>query len=49
MKHSRIERLRKQFDDYYIDALLVTNDKNIFYLMGFPLMAGDGALLVTKD
>lgn len=49
MKHSRIERLRKQFDDYYIDALLVTNDKNIFYLTGFPLMAGDGALLVTKD
>lgn len=49
MKNSRIERLRKQFDAYYIDALLVTNDKNIFYLTGFPLMAGDGALLVTKD
>lgn len=45
---TRIDRLRQQFDDYYIDALLVTNEKNIFYLTGFPLMEGDGALLVTK-
>lgn len=47
MTMSRIERLRRQFSDYYIDALLVTNEQNIFYLTGFPLMEGDGALLVT--
>lgn len=46
--NNRLQRLRQQFDDYYIDALLVTNEKNIFYLTGFPLMEGDGALLVTK-
>lgn len=49
MKQSRIQRLRKQFANYYIDALLVTDEKNIFYLTGFPLMQGDGALLVTKE
>ncbi len=47
MTMSRIERLRRQFSDYYIDALLVTNEQNIFYLTGFPLMEGDGALLIT--
>ncbi|MDO4902972.1 MAG: Xaa-Pro peptidase family protein [Limosilactobacillus sp.] len=46
---SRISRLQKQFDKLAIDAFLVTNQKNIFYLTGFDLMEGDGCLLVTKD
>ena len=46
---SRIERLRKKFDALYIDAFMVTNEANIFYLTGFDLMQGDGELLITKD
>lgn len=46
---SRIERLRKRFDALYIDAMLITEPTNIFYLTGFTLVPGDGALLVTKD
>lgn len=46
---SRIERLRKRFDALYIDAFMVTNEANIFYLTGFDLMQGDGELLITKD
>ncbi|MFR0597067.1 M24 family metallopeptidase [Limosilactobacillus mucosae] len=46
---SRIERLRKRFDALYIDAFLVTNEANIFYLTGFDLTQGDGELLITKD
>ena len=41
---SRIERLRKKFDASYIDAFMVTNEANIFYLTGFDLMQGDGEL-----
>lgn len=46
---TRIERLRKHFEPLSIDGLLVTEPHNIAYLTGFPLMAGDGCLLVTQD
>lgn len=46
---SRIKRLQKKFEKLYIDAFLVTDEKNIYYLTGFNLMRGDGCLLVTKD
>ena len=46
---SRIKRLQKKFEKLYIDAFLVTDEKNIYYLTGFNLMEGDGCLLVTKD
>lgn len=46
---SRITRLQKKFPKLYIDAFVVTNPQNIFYLTGFNLMAGDGYLLVTAD
>lgn len=46
---SRITRLQKQLPKLYIDAMLVTNQDNIYYLTGFKLMQGDGYLLVTAD
>lgn len=46
---SRIKRLQKKFEKLYIDAFLVTDEKNIYYLTGFNLMECDGCLLVTKD
>lgn len=46
---TRIERLQKRLPKLYIDAFLVTNHENIFYLTGFDLMEGDGYLLVTAD
>ena len=46
---SRIKRLQKKFEKLYIDAFLVTDEKNIYYLTSFNLMEGDGCLLVTKD
>lgn len=46
---TRIERLQKRLEKLYIDAFLVTNHDNIFYLTGFDLMAGDGYLLITKN
>lgn len=46
---SRISKLQGKFDDLYIDAFLVTNQQNIYYLTGFDLMQGDGCLLITRD
>ena len=46
---SRIKRLQKKFNKLYIDAFLVTNPQNIYYLTGFQLTAGDGCLLITQD
>ena len=44
---SRITKLQQKLAKLYIDAFLVTNQQNIFYLTGFNLMQGDGCLLVT--
>ena len=44
---TRIERIQQQLPSLYLDALLVTDATNIFYLTGFSLTAGDGALLIT--
>lgn len=46
---SRITRLQKRLPKLYIDAFLVTDQKNIFYLTGFNLMQGDGYLLITTN
>lgn len=46
---TRIERLQKRLAKLYIDAFLVTNHENIFYLSGFDLMEGDGYLLITAN
>lgn len=46
---TRIERLQKRLEKLYIDAFLVTNHENIFYLTGFDLLEGDGYLLITKN
>lgn len=46
---SRISKLQKNFERLYIDAFLVTDQKNIFYLTGFNLLQGDGCLLVTPQ
>lgn len=46
---TRLERLRKRFAKLYIDAMLITKEENIYYLTGFDLLQGDGALLVTAD
>ncbi|MBB1080151.1 aminopeptidase P family protein [Limosilactobacillus sp. STM2_1] len=46
---TRIERLQKKLPQLFIDAMLITDEKNIFYLTGFDLMQGDGALLITSE
>lgn len=46
---TRLERLRRRFAKLYIDAMLITKEENIYYLTGFDLLQGDGALLVTPD
>lgn len=46
---TRIERLRKKFAKLYLDAMLITNEENIYYLTGFHLLQGDGVLLVTDN
>lgn len=46
---TRIERLQKKLPALYVDALLITDEKNIFYLTGFDLLQGDGFLLVTAN
>ncbi|WP_076459369.1 M24 family metallopeptidase [Limosilactobacillus caccae] len=46
---TRIERLQKKLPELFIDALLVTDEKNIYYLTGFDLLQGDGFLLVTAN
>lgn len=45
---SRIARLQKRLPKLYIDAMVITDEANIFYLTGFSLMQGDGCLLVTE-
>ena len=45
---SRIKRLQKKFEKLYIDAFLVTDEKNIYYLTGFNLIEVDVCLLITK-
>lgn len=42
-----LQNLRQSFDDHKIDALLVTDKSNIFYLTGFK--GSNGAVLVTKN
>lgn len=46
---TRISRLQKRFAELYIDAFLVTDSLNIYYLTGFHLENGDGFLLITED
>ena len=46
---TRIERLQKKLPQLFIDAMLVTNEKNILYLTGFDLMQDDGLLLITSE
>lgn len=46
---TRLERLQKKLPELFIDAMLVTDEKNIFYLTGFDLSSGDGELLVTTN
>ncbi|MCH3923052.1 M24 family metallopeptidase [Limosilactobacillus sp.] len=46
---TRIERLQKRLPKLYLDAFVITDPANIFYLTGFQLMAGDGYLLVTTN
>lgn len=46
---TRISRLQKRFAELYIDAFLVTDPLNIYYLTGFYLEAGDGFLLITEE
>ena len=49
MVATRIQRLQQRLPQLYVDALLVTNQTNIYYLTGFNLLQGDGFLLVTED
>lgn len=46
---SRISRLQKRLPKLYIDAMVITDQANIFYLTGFNLMQGDGYLLITEN
>lgn len=46
---TRISRLQKKFKRLAIDAFLVTDQKNIYYLTGFNLLQGDGCLLITPQ
>lgn len=48
MKH-RLDQLKSQFDSLFIDAFVVTDQTNIFYLCDFNLTAGDGCLLITNE
>lgn len=49
MMATRIQRLQQRLPKLYVDALLVTNQTNIYYLTGFNLLQGDGFLLITGD
>lgn len=44
---SRISRLQQKFEQLYIDAFLVTDQKNIYYLTGFNLLQG-GWMLISN-
>ncbi|MET3727852.1 Xaa-Pro aminopeptidase [Fictibacillus halophilus] len=44
---NRVERARRLFDTFDIDALLVTSSSNRFYLSGFK--GSSGVLLITRD
>lgn len=46
---TRIEQLQGRLAKLYLDAFLVTDPTNIYYLTGFHLLAGDGFLLVSTD
>lgn len=46
---SRISRLQKRLPKLYLDAFMVTNQANIYYLTGFKLLQGDGFLLITAN
>lgn len=46
---TRISRLQKRLPKLYLDALMVTDQANIYYLTGFNLLQGDGFLLITPD
>lgn len=46
---SRITKLQQKLAKLYVDAFLVTNQQNIYYLTGFNLMQDDGCLLVTPN
>ena len=45
---SRITKLQQKLAKLYVDAFLVTNQQNIYYLTGFNLMQDDGCLLVLQ-
>lgn len=46
---SRISRLQKRLPKLYVDAFMVTDQDNIYYLTGFKLLQGDGFLLITAN
>ncbi|MCQ2569971.1 MAG: Xaa-Pro peptidase family protein [Limosilactobacillus sp.] len=46
---TRLARLRQKLTDNYLDALIIGNPDNIYYLTGIELTAGDGYLLVTDQ
>lgn len=46
---TRITRIQRRLAELYIDAFLVVDPLNIFYLTGFNLQAGDGFLLITEE
>lgn len=45
----RLDQLKSEFKALFIDAFVVTDQTNIFYLCGFKLTPGDGCLLVTHE
>lgn len=46
---NRFEKIRSCFDEYGIDAMLLTEEVNRYYATGFPSMGTDGIALVTKQ
>src|SRR5687767_9139584 len=47
MKMDRVEKARQLFENFDIDALLVTSSSNRFYLSGFK--GSSGVLLITRN
>ncbi|KRM13175.1 Xaa-Pro aminopeptidase [Paucilactobacillus suebicus DSM 5007 = KCTC 3549] len=45
----RVENLQKDIESAYLDAFLVTDSVNIYYLTGFKLIQGDGCLLIYSQ
>lgn len=45
----RINEIQSDIENAYLDAFLVTDATNIFYLTGFKLIQGDGLLLIHQE